>query len=66
MAVWIVCVTLNLMVAGWNRRRSRVFANSRFISTFALYKAAFCRVLASVCEVLCLFMISSYINTMKV
>ena len=34
-----------------NPRPSRIFANSRLISIFlALFRAAFCLVLASVCE----------------
>ena len=39
-------------VAGLNPRRSRIFTNSRLISSFfiALYRACFCRVLANGCE----------------
>ena len=42
-------MSLNLMVAGSNLRRSRIY--SLFIVFLnALYKAAFCRVLVSICE----------------
>ena len=52
MTEWIVCVILNLKVAGSNLRRRRVFANSWLIYTFLIVicKAALCRVLASVCK----------------
>ena len=58
-AEWLVCVTLNLKVTGAcsNLKRRQKVANSRLIILFliAYYEAAFCRVLASVCEAkLCL------------
>ena len=47
-----MCVTLNLKVAGWNLRRTRILLIRGLFVPFpvALYKAAFRRVLASVCE----------------
>ena len=47
-----MCVTVTLKVAGSNFSRRRVFAYSRLIYTFSYCtnKAAFCYVLASVCE----------------